>query len=149
MALFNAQKSNSTTLYDTAAQQVVTLIGSGTVCEGNLRAEGSTRIDGEIRGDVEVKGSLIVGSTGKIEGNAKADNVFLAGEIHGDIDSTEGKTEISDTGKVIGDIKTKSIVIDENALFDGKCSMTSRNEKEKNEASKENSDKNQTNKDPK
>ncbi|MBF1023352.1 MAG: polymer-forming cytoskeletal protein, partial [Lachnospiraceae bacterium] len=89
-------------------------------------AEGSTRIDGEIKGDVEVKGSLIVGSTGKIEGNTKADNVFLAGEIHGNIDSSEGKTEISDTGKVVGDITTKAIVIDENAVFDGKCSMTSK-----------------------
>lgn len=126
MALFQTQKSSSTTLYDTAAQQVVTLIGSGTICEGKLHAEGSTRIDGEIKGDVEVKGSLIVGSTGKIEGNTKADNVFLAGEIHGNIDSSEGKTEISDTGKVVGDITTKAIVIDENAVFDGKCSMTSK-----------------------
>ena len=111
MSLFQTQKSSSTTLYDTAAQQVVTLIGSGTICEGKLHAEGSTRI---------------VGSTGKIEGNTKADNVFLAGEIHGNIDSSEGKTEISDTGKVVGDITTKAIVIDENAVFDGKCSMTSK-----------------------
>ena len=37
MSLFQTQKSSSTTLYDTAAQQVVTLIGSGTICEGKLR----------------------------------------------------------------------------------------------------------------
>ena len=51
MSLFQTQKSSSTTLYDTAAQQVVTLIGSGTICEGKLHAEGSTRIDGEIKGE--------------------------------------------------------------------------------------------------
>ena len=76
--------------------------------------------------DTEIQQHDLIRHSCAAEGNTKADNVFLAGEIHGNIDSSEGKTEISDTGKVVGDITTKAIVIDENAVFDGKCSMTSK-----------------------
>jgi cytoskeletal protein CcmA (bactofilin family) len=51
-------------------------------------------------------------------------NAYIAGEINGALSVPQGKVEISDTGKVIGDISCKGIIIDENAVFHGKCEMT-------------------------
>ena len=42
---------------------------------------------------------------------------------------------VSDTGKLIGDLTAKTLVIDENALFQGQCTMS--NEKTSAETAKE------------
>ena len=51
-------------------------------------------------------------------------NVYIAGEVTGNVSAPQGKIEISDTGKVIGDVTCKGIIIDENAVFSGQCDMT-------------------------
>lgn len=133
--MFNSNKKPVVATYDSEAEKVVTLIGEGAICDGQFSAKDSTRIDGTINGGVVINGTLILGQSGKILGNVKAQNVFAAGEINGNIDAGAGKVEISDTGKIIGDITTKSIVIDENALFQGSCNMTG--DKTSAEAAKE------------
>ncbi len=105
-------------------EQVGTILGKGSVVDGPFSAEQSTRIDGTVNGDVKINGSLIMGQEGKITGAVSCVNAYIAGEITGNITAPEGKVEISDTGKVIGDVACKGIVIDENAVFQGQCDMT-------------------------
>ncbi len=105
-------------------EQVGTIIGPGAVLEGPLTTKDSTRIDGTVKGNVTVSGALIVGQDGKVIGTISALNVYVAGEVTGNITAPQGKIEISDTGKVSGDITCKGIIIDENAVFQGKCEMT-------------------------
>lgn len=105
-------------------EQVGTIIGPGAVIEGPLTTKDSTRIDGIVKGNVTISGALIVGQDGKITGTVSALNVYVAGEVTGNITAPQGKIEISDTGKVYGDISCKGIIIDENAVFQGKCEMT-------------------------
>ncbi len=105
-------------------EQVGTIIGPGAVLEGPLTTKDSTRIDGTVKGNVTVSGALIVGQDGKVIGTISALNVYVAGEVTGNITAPQGKIEISDTGKVNGDITCKGIIIDENAVFQGKCEMT-------------------------
>ncbi|MBR1670120.1 MAG: polymer-forming cytoskeletal protein [Butyrivibrio sp.] len=109
---------------DPTLEQVGTILGPGSVLDGPLKTNDSTRIDGTVNGDVTVTGSLIVGQEGKITGAVSSLNAYIAGEITGNISSPQGKVEISDTGKVIGDVACKSIIIDENAVFQGQCDMT-------------------------
>ena len=105
-------------------EQVGTIIGPGAVLEGPLTTKDSTRIDGTVKGNVTVSGALIVGQDGKVVGTISALNVYVAGEVTGNITAPQGKIEISDTGKVNGDITCKGIIIDENAVFQGKCEMS-------------------------
>ena len=119
--MFGSKRDNSV---DPALEQVGTIIGPGAVLDGPLTTKDSTRIDGTIKGNVTVSGVLVVGQEGKITGTVSCLNVYVAGEITGNITAPQGKVEISDTGKVIGDISCKSIVIDENAVFQGKCDMS-------------------------
>ena len=67
--------------YDSEAEKVVTLIGTGAVCDGPFSSKDSTRVDGTINGAVRIDGSLIIGQTGKINGNIKAQNVVLLGAL--------------------------------------------------------------------
>ncbi len=98
------------------------IIGVDTVFTGTLRTKETTRIDGKIEGDVFSEGTLVIGQTGQITGNVKSVNIIVAGEIKGDISVTE-KVEVVSTGRIFGDISTKGLVIDEHALFQGKCIM--------------------------
>lgn len=116
--------SKKETTLDPALEQVGTIIGPGAVIDGPLTTKDSTRIDGTVKGNVTISGALIVGQEGKIVGTVSAMNAYVAGEINGNVSTPQGKIEISDTGKVYGDVTCKGIIIDENAVFQGKCEMT-------------------------
>lgn len=102
--------------------KITTIIGKGAECNGDFTAEGSVRIDGIVNGNVTVTGTLIVGAVGSINGDVSAHSTVVGGEIIGDVSVTE-KTELTSTAKVIGNISTVLIVIDENAIFQGSCNM--------------------------
>lgn len=102
--------------------RISTIIGKGSECNGDFSAEGSVRIDGTVNGDVKVSGTLIVGATGSINGDVTAHSTVVGGEIIGDVSVTD-KTELTSTARVIGNISTVLIVIDENAVFQGSCNM--------------------------
>lgn len=120
--MFGSKKNDVSA--DAALEQVGTIIGPGAVIDGPLTTKDSTRIDGTVKGNVTISGALIVGQEGKIYGTAACMNAYVAGEVDGGISAPQGKVEISDTGKVFGDITCKGIIIDENAVFQGKCDMT-------------------------
>ena len=109
---------------DPATEQVGTIIGPGAIIDGPLTTKDSTRIDGTVKGNVTISGALSVGQEGKIEGTVSAMNAYVAGTINGNVSTPQGKVEISDSGKVFGDVTCKGIIIDENAVFQGRCEMT-------------------------
>ena len=102
--------------------KINTLIGKGSDLTGDFNVQGSARIDGKVNGNVTVTGTLIIGATGSINGDVSAKSIVVGGEVIGDIAAPE-KTELTATARVLGDITTKVIVIDENAVFQGKCDM--------------------------
>ena len=102
--------------------KITTIIGNGAECNGDFNAEGSVRIDGVINGNVTVTGVLIVGATGQINGDVTATSTVIGGEVYGNVNITE-KTELISTARIIGNINTQLIVIDEHAIFQGNCNM--------------------------
>lgn len=102
--------------------KVDTVIGPGTVFEGSIKATGIVRIDGKLSGHVETSGDIIVGEKGEVRADMYANNFTIAGSAFGDIHAKE-KTVILHKGRVEGDIDTKNIVIEEGAVFKGRCIM--------------------------
>lgn len=102
--------------------RITTLIGQGAVCNGDFSAEGSVRIDGVVNGNVTITGALIVGAAGTVNGDVSAKSAMIGGEIVGNVTVTD-KTELTGTARVLGNISTAVIVIDENAVFQGNCNM--------------------------
>ena len=99
-----------------------TVIGPDTVFEGNLVTRETTRVDGVVKGEIKSEGTVILGTGGKMVGNIQANVVLVAGEIQGDITASV-RVEASSTGRIFGNIITKALVIDENAVLQGKCTM--------------------------
>ena len=102
--------------------QISTIIGAGSECGGDFRAEGSIRVDGTVNGNVIVTDAVIVGASGCINGDISAKSVIIGGEIYGNLNVPE-KVELTSTARVIGDITTGGLVIDEKAIFQGRCDM--------------------------
>lgn len=106
----------------TSEMNVSCLIGANSVVEGNFSTTESARIDGEIRGNVEAKGKLYIGTKGKVVGTITVEEIMVSGTVEGDI-IAGGKVVITSSGTVNGDISAKILVIDENAVFNGRCGM--------------------------
>lgn len=102
--------------------KVDTVIGKNTKLEGKIEAKGTIRLDGELVGDLIIEGSAIIGKNGKIKGNVVCSNIFVSGTIEGNVDCKE-QLRLTNTGQISGDIKVKTFIVDENAVFEGKCQM--------------------------
>ncbi len=110
---------------NTGAQQ--THITVGTSIHGEIKVENDLRIDGYVKGAIQVGGMLIIGETGKIEGDVVSHSVTVAGQIQGNLHGLE-KVVLESKAVLVGDLQTRELVIHERAYFNGNCSMSS-NEK--------------------
>ncbi len=115
----NKNKNNAMEL----KAKIGTVIGPGAVFDGNFQTPESVRVDGTINGNCNCKELLIVGVEGKINGDITSQNVIISGKVEGDIVAS-GKLELLSTGKLVGNITARSLVVDEDACFDGRCTMT-------------------------
>jgi len=98
------------------------LVGSGTTVEGKIKSKGSVRIDGRLIGEVYANENLFVGEGGEVEGTLSGQNITVGGKVKGSVNAGE-KLVFESKSQVRGEIKAKKLVIDEGALFDGKCTM--------------------------
>jgi len=102
--------------------QITTIIGIGAECNGDFKSDTSIRIDGVVTGNVTVANTVIVGASGVINGDINAKIVIIGGEVYGNLNVPE-KVELTSTARVLGDITTSGLVIDEKAIFQGRCDM--------------------------
>ena len=94
-------------------------IGKSVVIKGQLFAREDLFIDGEIEGSVEMlEHRITIGPNGKVMAGIKAREIVVLGTIHGNVEATE-KIEIRKEAKLVGDIRTVRIVIEDGAFFKG------------------------------
>lgn len=99
-----------------------TIIGKGSVIEGTLEVEGEMRIDGTVKGKISSTESLTVGNGGVVEADLNTKVAVIGGNVIGNVFASE-KIELQSKAIVEGDITTKNLVIEEGAIFHGKCNM--------------------------
>jgi len=107
---------------DRNSGELNTIIGRGSVIEGTLTVQSSLRVDGKIIGTVQVADSLIVGKDGEIEGEVRVKNAVIGGKVKNKIIAS-GKVVLEAKSIVFGEVKTSRLVIDEGAIFEGRCTM--------------------------
>lgn len=66
--------------------------------------------------------SVIIGEHGLVRGDIDAVEILVAGTVYGNLRAQE-RIQLTETGRVLGDIFTKTLVIDEGASFKGQCTM--------------------------
>jgi len=104
------------------ADNISTVIGKDCVFSGTAEVTGSLRIDGTIKGEVKSKETVVIGATGTVEGDITAKHAVVAGKIVGNILAAD-KIELQTKAILQGDLQTKSLVIEEGAVFEGASRM--------------------------
>jgi cytoskeletal protein CcmA (bactofilin family) len=97
-------------------------LGRGTRITGNLVFEGPCRIEGEVEGEVSAKDTLTVGETAVVNARVQGTMIVIHGTVTGDVVAAT-RLEIRAPGKIIGDVTTPSLVVNEGAVLEGRCSM--------------------------
>ncbi len=101
-------------------QQTTCVIAQGTVIEGKFKSTEDVRLDGLILGEVYAKKRLVMGETGRIEGNVKCNESAIQGKIEGEL-SVRGLLHLLSTAFIKGKIKAKKMIVDEGAAYSGEC----------------------------
>src|SRR5271170_3324599 len=95
------------------------VLGKSVIVKGQIFSREDLTIDGEVEGTVELQEHrLTVGPNGKVMAAIKAREVVVLGTVHGNIE-TRDKIDIRKEAKVVGDIKTARIEIQDGAYFKG------------------------------
>ncbi|MEZ4936160.1 MAG: polymer-forming cytoskeletal protein [Crocinitomicaceae bacterium] len=98
-------------------------IVEGTEVTGNVKTESNIRIDGILNGNLYTSGRLVIGPSGFIKGEIVCSDADVEGTIEGNIKVSNILT-LRSTAKVLGNISTGKIVIENGADFDGNCRMS-------------------------
>lgn len=101
----------------------INVLNANTKIEGTIQTADDFRLEGSLKGDFISTAKIVIGQTGKITGNIKAGNADIAGTIEGKLE-INGILNLKSTGKIIGEVKTKKLVIEEGGIFDVKCDMS-------------------------
>lgn len=104
-----------------------TIVGASVKLKGNLKSDGDIDVEGVVSGELKTKGTVTVGKNANILANVKARNIKVAGMVQGNLEASE-KLEITESGRVIGDISANVLVIAPGAVFTGKSLMSDHKE---------------------
>ena len=99
-----------------------TIIGKDTVFTGTLEVKGGVRVDGTVKGKIICSDTLTIGAGGYVEADVESQLAVVAGKMVGNLVAKE-KIELQTKSDVEGDIKTKSLVVEQGAIFCGGCHM--------------------------
>jgi cytoskeletal protein CcmA (bactofilin family) len=95
------------------------VLGKSVIVKGQIFSREDLTIDGEVEGTVELQEHrLTVGPNGKVLASIKAREIVVLGTIHGNVETTD-KIDIRKDAKLVGDIRTARVVIEDGAYFKG------------------------------
>ena len=94
-----------------------TIIGEQITIDGTIHGKEDLLIEGSVKGRIEVETHhLTVGSRGQVEAEIQASNVTISGRLVGNINAA-GKVEITKEADFNGEIKAKSISVEDGAYL--------------------------------
>ena len=94
-------------------------VGKAVKIVGQIYSKEDLYVDGEIEGTVEaLEHKLTIGPHGTLHAGIKAREVVALGNITGNVEASE-RIEIHKEAKLVGDIRTARIIIEDGAYFKG------------------------------
>jgi len=99
-------------------------LGKNVTVKGQIYAREDLTIDGEVEGTVECQEHrLTIGPNARVQAGLKAREIVIQGSIHGNVEAAD-KIDIKKEAKLVGDIKTSRIVIEDGAYFKGSIDIS-------------------------
>jgi len=94
-------------------------IGKAVKIVGQIYSKEDLYVDGDLEGTVEaLEHKLTIGPNGTVHAAVKAREVVALGTIQGNVEAAE-RIEIRKDAKLVGDIRTARIIIEDGAYFKG------------------------------
>ncbi|MBQ7210095.1 MAG: polymer-forming cytoskeletal protein [Paludibacteraceae bacterium] len=95
---------------------------AGSKIIGTVIADSDIRIDGVIEGELQCSGKVVIGEKGMLKGNVACTNAEILGKLDGKINVRQSLA-LRSTGNIKGEVKTQTLIVEPNAVFNGTCSM--------------------------
>lgn len=108
-------------------------VGHGTTLTGETEFHAMLRVDGHLIGTVSSEsGTLIIGTNGQVDANIMVAAAMINGTVNGDIVASE-KLQLGRTARVMGNIHSPRLIVEEGAILEGSCSMLKARETQEEE----------------
>ncbi len=105
--------------FDSPSTSASASIGKAVKVVGQIFSKEDLYVDGEVEGTVEaLEHKLTIGPNGAVRAGVKAREVVALGTIQGNVEAQD-RIEIRKEAKLVGDIRTARIIIEDGAYFKG------------------------------
>ena len=117
MSMFERRKSHP------PQKRIDSLIGAGTVVQGNVMFAGGLRIDGAVDGKVatanNAPGTLVISEHARVDGEVKVSHVVINGSVSGPVIAND-YLELQAKARVNGDVVYRALEMHVGAIVHGK-----------------------------
>jgi cytoskeletal protein CcmA (bactofilin family) len=99
-----------------------TIIGESILISGSLNGDEDLTVRGRVEGTLTLTKTLAVEPTGIVRAEVQVKNCVIAGVVVGNVTATES-VEITNQGRMVGDIAAPRVIIVDGASFRGRIDM--------------------------
>ena len=101
-------------------------IGKSVKIIGQIFTKEDLYVDGDVEGTIESQENKVtVGPNGRVQASIKAREVIILGQVQGNVETSD-KVDLRKDAKLVGDITTARISIEDGAIFKGSIDIRSR-----------------------
>ena len=94
-------------------------IGKAVRIVGQIFTKEDLYVDGDVEGTIESQENKVtIGPNGRVQASIRARDVIILGQVQGNVETSD-KVDIRKDAKLVGDIITSRISIEDGALFKG------------------------------
>ena len=97
-------------------------LGKGSKVVGNLTFTGPVELDGYVEGEVNAVDKITIGESAVINAKIIGGEVVIKGTVNGDVNASK-RLSLKKPAKILGNISSTNLSIEEGVVFEGKCIM--------------------------
>lgn len=98
-------------------------IAQGTVLTGDISSDGNFRVEGEVNGNLNIKGKVVIGETGRVNGEIISENADIEGSFEGKL-KVNTCLNLKSTAVINGEVITDQLIVEAGATFNATCQMS-------------------------
>jgi len=112
-------------------------LGQSLFIKGEVTGSEDLTVEGRVEGKIDLKDhNLTIGQQGRVHAEIHAKNITIVGEVTGNVVADE-KVDLTDTGRLIGDIRAPRISVSDGAQFKGSVDMVQIKDEKKDKRKEE------------
>ena len=107
---------------ESVSTELTGVLESSVEFEGTLAYNGCFHVNGTVKGKIVTPDMLVIGETGRVQGEVKAGVVIIYGKVEATIEA-KYRVEIRKPAIFKGEMSTPSLKVEEGVIFEGTNKM--------------------------